>query len=91
MDFVIPKTKVEAYATLADRRFHNKPMLKYDMFLTGLVYCSDEEFEYRSSYEDIIDGVPCLCKYDSEKCRTVHCVRATQETFAMKWDDKLGN
>lgn len=98
MDFVIPKTKEEACEILINRKFYDQPMLKYDMFLLGLVYCNDKEFNYRTKAfkNNFIYGTPCLCEYylkDIYKCNAGNksCPVAAQETFAMKWDDKLGD
>ena len=57
---VIPNTQQEAVQILDKRRKHHMERTMYDMLLTGLAYCNEEEFNSFTFSKDTYNLIPCL-------------------------------
>lgn len=85
----LPTTRRACAKLYRYRRLHNRALTKLDMYLGGMICCSEEEFFYRSPLDGgVIGGVgPCLCKEEINKC--CDCIAATDKTLRLPWDAPL--
>lgn len=90
----LPTTRRACAKLYRYRRLHNRALTKLDMYLGGMICCSEEEFFYRKPITGrcLIGGSsPCLCVYE-EKCEAngaIGCVAATKKTLQLPWDAPL--
>ena len=73
-------------------RRYDLPMTELDMYLGGMICCSNDEFLYRKpdgNEGELIGGRrPCLCKcWESDNCG--NCFGAIDATLRMPWDAPL--
>lgn len=92
----LPTTRLECGKLYRYRRFHNCALTKFDMFLGGMICCSEEEFLYRKpvSFGHVIRGAaPCLCmcgNYKNYECNgLMSCAMATDKTLHLPWNEPL--
>ena len=89
----LPTTRQECIEKYNLRRQMHIPLTKLDMYLGGMICCSEEEFLYRKPMSGgyIISGEDCLCKLKCErdKCRVTKCSIATDATLRIPWDAPL--
>ena len=89
----LPTTKQGCVELYEHRRETDVPMTKLDMYLGGMICCTDDEFSYRKPrYDDtvIIGGYPCLCKkWIGTKYCHGGCIKSTEKTLSMPWDGDL--
>lgn len=90
----LPTTRRACAKLYRYRRLHNCALNKLDMYLGGMICCSEDEFFYRKPIigRHLIGGPsPCLCVYE-EKCESnsaMGCAKATERTLKMSWDAPL--
>ena len=75
------------------RRETDAPLTKLDMYLGGMICCSNAEFLYRKpeGLDSNITGggAPCLCVHENGTYCSNNCADATEETLKMPWDAPL--
>lgn len=86
----LPTTRRACAKLYRYRRFHNRALTKLDMYLGGMICCSEDEFLYRKPTPSggVICGFPCMCNRADVGCR-VHCADATDATLHMPWNAPL--
>lgn len=90
----LPTTRRGCIDEYERRRETDTPLTKLDMYLGGMICCSEDEFFYRKPItgRHLIGGSsPCLCVYE-EKCESngaIGCAKATERTLKMLWDAPL--
>ena len=90
----LPTTKQGCVELYEHRRETDVPMTKLDMYLGGMICCSEDELLYRkpvSIRPAVIFGDPCLCIcYKNGDCNwEMSCVDGTDATLRMSWDGDL--
>lgn len=73
------------------RRETDAPLTKLDMYLGGMICCSEDEFLYRKPIDVcVIGGDPCMCHdYDVEDFCRGDCIKNTEVTLNMVWNAPL--
>lgn len=88
----LPTTRRACAKLYRYRRLHNCALTKLDMYLGGMICCSEEEFLYRNSSDfnsEVIGGErPCLCK-GGKNDRCGGCPEETDATLRMPWEAPL--
>lgn len=85
---IVPQTRQEAIYLYNERAKSKKKKTKYDMFLGGLICCSDKEFNYAKRTLNTNDNwIPCyMCLYLHINCDGVLCRAAGEKTLSMSWN-----
>ena len=86
----LPKTRRECIDLYEQRRKSHVKKTKLDMYLGGMICCSEEEFLYRKPTPSggVICGSPCMCNRANVGCN-VYCADATDATLHLPWDASL--
>ena len=86
----LPTTRQGCIEKYNLRRQMYIPLTKFDMYLGGMICCSEEEFLYRKPTPSggVICGSPCMCNRADVGCN-VYCADATDATLRMPWDAPL--
>lgn len=88
----LPTTRRACAKLYRYRRLHNRALTKLDMYLGGMICCSEEEFLWRKPMADdlVIGGVPCMCiNYEREDYCHEDCIKNAVVTLKMPWDAPL--
>ena len=82
---IIPQTRREAIDLYNKRAKSKKEKTKYDMFLGGLICCSDREIERHTCYERMIYCNICEYNYNGH-CNDIDCCEAADITLSAPWN-----
>ena len=89
----LPTTRRGCIDEYERRRETDAPLTKLDMYLGGMICCSNAEFLYRKpeGIDSNITGgdAPCLCVHENGTYCSNNCADATEETLKMPWNAPL--
>jgi hypothetical protein len=86
----LPTTRRGCIDEYERRRETDTPLTKFDMYIGGMICCSDAEFLYRkpTSSGRAICGFPCMCIRAEAICK-LECPQETEKTLLLPWDAPL--
>ena len=89
----LPTTRRGRIDEYERRRETDAPLTKLDMYLGGMICCSNAEFLYRKpeGIDSNITGgdAPCQCVHENGTYCSNNCADATEETLKMPWNVPL--
>jgi hypothetical protein len=83
--YIIPDSKEEALNIINNRRDYEQPLLKYDMFLGGLICASQKEWK---SHRFPIYCSECYSSPYGGCPTALACSAARQAIFVLPWNEK---
>lgn len=83
---IVPQTRREAIDLYNERAKSKKKKTKYDMFLGGLICCSNGEFERHTRYRRMIRCTMCEYYYNGRCDAFRDCTEAADITLSKPWN-----